>query len=546
MIGLIADSSEHGVVREFFELFKTPWEFFREGRHYPVVLCAGELGAARPDASLILLYSGRRLPQDAGLLVEAIPSRDGAATLAYEDFRIPVYGRCLRFQSQEASEGAAPVLPLPEAGGRRIIRLGYDLFGEVLTLITAGQPVQKAMVPALDLHISLLRHLIRAARIPLLEIPPAPQGYPFTVCLTHDVDHPSLRRHGFGHTLLGFLYRAVVGSLGTAVKGRRPLRDLWTNWSAVLGLPLVYLGIGKDPWCTFKRYMEIEEGLGSTWFVIPFRDRPGLLPAGGPAKTHGRRASSYGAKDIAGPLGTLQAQGREIGVHGIDAWADPAAGRREAEEVTAIAGTARPGVRMHWLYFDARSPAVLEEAGFDYDSTCGYNETVGFRCGTSQVFQFRGATSLLELPLLVMDTALFYAIHLNLSEEEAEGRVEALIEQVAGSGGCFTVNWHDRSIAPERLWDRFYLRLLHSLRARQPWFATCRQAVAWFRKRRSAIFEQVEWTGNEAHFSVSFRSDPDVPDLVIRVYPAGEPAFDVPATDRVFCFEGVMCNQLPA
>ena len=31
MIGVIADPAEHNVVREFFELFKTPWEFYRAG-----------------------------------------------------------------------------------------------------------------------------------------------------------------------------------------------------------------------------------------------------------------------------------------------------------------------------------------------------------------------------------------------------------------------------------------------------------------------------------------------------------------------------------
>ena len=29
MIGVIADPAEADVVREFFELFKTPWEFYR-------------------------------------------------------------------------------------------------------------------------------------------------------------------------------------------------------------------------------------------------------------------------------------------------------------------------------------------------------------------------------------------------------------------------------------------------------------------------------------------------------------------------------------
>jgi hypothetical protein len=36
MIGVIADPAEHGVVREFFELFKTPWEFYRRDRQYDV------------------------------------------------------------------------------------------------------------------------------------------------------------------------------------------------------------------------------------------------------------------------------------------------------------------------------------------------------------------------------------------------------------------------------------------------------------------------------------------------------------------------------
>ena len=42
MIGVIADPAEHDVVREFFELFKTPWEFYRGDGQYDVLLCAGD------------------------------------------------------------------------------------------------------------------------------------------------------------------------------------------------------------------------------------------------------------------------------------------------------------------------------------------------------------------------------------------------------------------------------------------------------------------------------------------------------------------------
>jgi hypothetical protein len=46
MIAVIADPREHVVVREFFELFKTPWEFYSEDRTYDVVLCVGDVSFA--------------------------------------------------------------------------------------------------------------------------------------------------------------------------------------------------------------------------------------------------------------------------------------------------------------------------------------------------------------------------------------------------------------------------------------------------------------------------------------------------------------------
>ena len=55
-----------------------------------------------------------------------------------------------------------------------------------------------------------------------------------------------------------------------------------------------------------------------------------------------------------------------------------------------------------------------------------------------------------------------------------------------------TVNWHDRSIAPERLWDQPYIELLEDLKSKGAWFVTCAEAVSWFRKRRSAVLEQAK------------------------------------------------------
>jgi hypothetical protein len=175
---------------------------------------------------------------------------------------------------------------------------------------------------------------------------------------------------------------------------------------------------------------------------------------------------------------------------------------------------------MHWLYTNQESPAVLEEADFSYDSTVGYNETVGYRAGTGQVFKPFRADRLLELPLHVMDTALFYPDYLDLSEEEASAWLAPFLDNGVRYGGVLTVNWHDRSIAPERLWDDFYVGLLGELTRKGALFCTASQAVSWFRLRRSVVFENSTVDG-EMRVKVSAGHGEDVPGLRLRFYQPG-------------------------
>ena len=116
---------------------------------------------------------------------------------------------------------------------------------------------------------------------------------------------------------------------------------------------------------------------------------------------------------------------------------------------------------MHWLYFSDETPKHLEEAGVYYDSTLGYNETVGYRSGTTQVFRLPGTSTVFELPLHVQDTAMFYPGRMGMSESEAMATVRGADWRLSKThGGVFTINWHDRSLAPERNWDAAYLALL--------------------------------------------------------------------------------------
>jgi len=522
MIGVVANEAEHPVVAEFFELFKTPWEFHRPGAHYNVLICSSSL-VPENSAGLLLLYGAQRQAFDdcRNMKTRHAPGDD---FVSFRGDRMPIYRSCLLFDSpcnavlvHEGTKSAAAVSVASDA--QVIVRLGFDLFEEIRHLVTQGQPAELASIPTLDLHISLLRQLIVSQGIVLVEILPVPAGHRFMVCLTHDVDHPCVRYHKFDHTMFGFLYRATVGSVINFCRGRRSLMQVATNWKAALSLPLVFAGLAKDFWNQLDRYLELESDLASTFFVISTKGDAGVDSHG---RRSAKRASSYASADIADDLKRLLSANREIGVHGIDAWRDAAKGREERERVQEITGAVEVGVRMHWLYFNSQAPLTLERAGFSYDSTVGYNETIGYRAGTAQVFKHLNVDHLVELPLHIMDTALFYPSYMNLSDEQAGGALLPLIENATRLGGVLTINWHDRSLGPERLWGDTYVTLLRDLRSRKPWFATAAQTVSWFRKRRAASFAPVTQDGTSIRVQpAADLTAANLPPLTVRVYNGG-------------------------
>src|ERR1700690_4217652 len=99
MIGVIADPAEHGVVREFFELFKTPWEFYRRDRQYDVVLCAGD-APFDSAAKLVLFYAGKNTQFDREQRIPTGRQRKQAFLLTRQVRRIPIYGEVIAFQEK--------------------------------------------------------------------------------------------------------------------------------------------------------------------------------------------------------------------------------------------------------------------------------------------------------------------------------------------------------------------------------------------------------------------------------------------------------------
>src|SRR5262249_22777991 len=179
MIGVVASGPEQAVVAEFFELFKTPWEFYRPGVHYDVLICSNS-SMPQNNSRLVLLYGAQRqgFEESRGIKTSLGSGND---FVSFRGERMPIYRNCLVFEGvcskvvhREGTKSAAAVSVV--CGAQVVVRLGFSLFEEVGHLITRGQPVEFASIPTLELHISLLRELIVSQGVTLIEILPVPPG----------------------------------------------------------------------------------------------------------------------------------------------------------------------------------------------------------------------------------------------------------------------------------------------------------------------------------------------------------------------------------
>lgn len=519
MIGIIAKESEFEVIEEFFQLFKTPWEFYKYKKEYDVVIMSRDKMIDKIKAKVLLIFGSKNTQFDIDKNI-SLNTSASINNLKLGEIDLPLYTPVSTFKNVSKGEiffevnSEAIVFRIQEYN-QTILRIGYNLFEEVKYLLSEGQPIENASIPTLEIHIAFLRKLIIEAGIAFVEIPPVPAGYNYIVCLTHDVDFVRIRNHIFDYSTIGFIYRGLVESFKLLLNSKISFFRLLKNWKAILSLPFVYFGFVNDFWFQFDHYLEIEKNLKSTYFFIPFKNRVGDKVSSQNAYL---RAAKYDINNLKVLLNHLINAGNEIAVHGIDAWHNSKSGYYERKQISALVGESTGGIRIHWLLKDAQTFITLEKAGYNYDSTFGYNETVGYRGGTAQVFRPIGVKNLLELQMHIQDTALFYPHRMGLSEEAALNLCKQIINDMSMYGGVLTINWHQRSLAPERQWGDFYLRLLEELQASRPWFATASEVVEWFRKRRSVFFDEVQFYRNKLRLSFRTNETDIKPPLLIRIH----------------------------
>jgi len=257
----------------------------------------------------------------------------------------------------------------------------------------------------------------------------------FELSLSHDVDWP-LCANDWAH-------RVFKSALGDVARRRAPglaLRRLRAWRQAQRGR------FEADPCNTFDWIMDESErhGLKSAFYFIADH-------------TAGRRDGTYSLDDpwIRGLMQRIHRRGHEIGLHpSYGTYQDAVQTKREFDALKRACEAEgveqdRWGGRQHYLRW--QNPVTWrnwEEAGLDYDSTLGFADHVGFRCGTAHEFpvfdlEQRQSLSLRERPLVAMERTLLADKYMGLNANRAYGRMLKLADACRQTGGRFTVLWHN-------------------------------------------------------------------------------------------------------
>jgi len=308
-----------------------------------------------------------------------------------------------------------------------------------------------------------------------------PDGKPFALCLTHDVDFVSRNS-----TSPSFVWE-MIRRLLHAPHGQELViaSRLFRHALKLIASPLMWQ-LGADPYHCFDVCIDLEakRGFTSTFFFFAGHlPTPHALDCG---YSHSDRLIFYGSKvTVRQMMREILRRGWDIGLHG-SYWAaiDSSALMQEKRQLEESAGKAINSIRHHYLHYDAQvTPAIHQRAGFAADSTQGFNRNIGFRAGTSFPYlcwneQTHQATDVLEIPMLIMDTSLFSPGALGCDLDLAKSYIRLIMDRVETVGGCLTVNWHPCWLS-NALYADSYKFLLDEAKRRNAWGSGINDLLRW-------------------------------------------------------------------
>ena len=302
--------------------------------------------------------------------------------------------------------------------------------------------------PIVDEWLNILGQIIQRVW-PQIEL----KKHQFEMKVSHDVDGPA--RYAFQGI------SGLARTMADDVISRKSFR------SALLG-PWIWMNSRKeihplDPANTFDWLMDQSEnnGLTSAFYFICGRTDP-------------RKDAQYDPEmpQIRALMRKIHKRGHEIGLHpSYNTYNKPDEIRREAERLQRVCSEeginqSEWGGRMHFLRWDqSKTLKAWNDAGMAYDSSLGYADRPGFRCGTCHEYPAFDVMNDRQLrlrirPLVAMDCTVMAEKYLGLgATEQAYEKFRQLKEACWKVGGTFTLLWHNSYFWKSEHF-RIYQRLL--------------------------------------------------------------------------------------
>lgn len=313
---------------------------------------------------------------------------------------------------------------------------------------------------------TIYRAISRKLNVPLK--PFWPHERPFALILSHDIDrikqtYQSVWEHFRRHDFLN----GIV--------------------SLIRGLPISKTVHNPDPYRNLTRILLQERrwGIKSVLFVLNEKRRIRQLLKLRPQHVLG----VYDPKEILEDIQSLLEQGHELGLHvSLEGIRSRKPLLREKAYIESLWGLRLEGARTHYLLFSEKTPALLMEEGFTYDSSLGFNFHSGFRCGTAFPFllgQFNEGL-LWEIPFQVMDTALRWQVKRTGGQEDMDRILSLILEHVMEGQGLLVINWHQRNFNRSQYPELFELMEGLILKAKREgaWLTTPKELIPWWHQER--------------------------------------------------------------
>ncbi len=293
-------------------------------------------------------------------------------------------------------------------------------------------------LPLVDLYVIVLKKWLE--ELTGVEIP---EKKKFEIALSHDVDFLSP-------------YRPFANWLKTAAKDVLRL-DVSGLIEDIGNIDIPY---ERDPYFQGIKHLartSADHGLTSVFNLM----------AAPPSKWD--EGYSLTSEEFKQAVQAIQKHGHQIGLHAsYRSYDHPELLHEEKMRLEKAIGADVSIVRQHFLRLQTpQSWEAWDTAGFSKDTSYGYSEHEGFRCGTCRpytVFDLQNDCELrlIEEPLVIMDTTL--KTYRNLPVHEGIEKIHHLAKMCKAMNGKFTLLWHNSSFFRNwQAWGNFYPDIIAGL-----------------------------------------------------------------------------------